>query len=74
MSPLKFLFKGSGRIKYFGSKITARQKDISTLIDYVKQEATKHSIDLNKLAIIGHSLGGITVLDATYNFPDDIKL
>jgi dienelactone hydrolase len=74
VSPLNFIFKGSGRAKYFGLKITERLKDIEALIEYVKQEAAQHPIDLNKLVITGHSLGGITAIDAAYNFSDDIKL
>ena len=47
---------------------------MEVLIEFVKQEAEHYPIDLNKLVVTGHSLGGITAIDTAYNFPEDIKL
>ncbi|CAI2366078.1 unnamed protein product [Moneuplotes crassus] len=55
--------------------VANRVKDIETVIEYIKTESMQEfqSIDMSKLTVIGHSLGGMTMIDSSHKLPDTIK-
>jgi pimeloyl-ACP methyl ester carboxylesterase len=73
-SHLRHIPEDSNPVKHFGIKVDERMKDIDVLLKFIKQEAEQYSIDLNKLVATGHSLGGITAIETSLKFPDEIKL
>jgi predicted dienelactone hydrolase len=64
----------SNPVIHFSKKADERMKDIDVLLKYIHQEARKLSIDMGKLVVAGHSLGGLTAIDSALKFPEDIKL
>jgi pimeloyl-ACP methyl ester carboxylesterase len=50
-------------------------KDVEALIHHIKDVDKKAipSIDLDNLAFIGHSYGGMTAIEACYEYPEEFK-
>lgn len=47
--------------------------EIEDLISVIKEESHVQPIDISKLAVSGHSCGGITALESIRQFSRDIK-
>lgn len=61
--------------EYRRKQLVTRLDDIHHLLDHIKSvELSKiPSIDLNKLVMSGHSMGGMTTIEACRKFESDIK-
>lgn len=53
--------------EYRMHSLDQRMKDIEVLYEYIKNN--EEHVDIQKLTVAGHSMGGITALDAAYRFP-----
>ena len=60
---------------YRRKQILTRLDDVKQLLDYIKANELKElpSINMDKLISIGHSMGGMTALEACYKFKEDFK-
>ena len=50
-------------------------KDVEALLHHIKDIDKKAipSIDLDNITFVGHSYGGMTALEACYQFPEEFK-
>jgi len=48
-------------------------KDVSVVLDYIKQCEFADYIDFDNLVALGHSLGGISAIEMAQVFNEDFK-
>ena len=66
--------KYASREEYFSNSVETRAKDIEIVIDYMKECKFSKHLDMKKVVVCGHSLGGITAIESSIVLGDKIKV